>query len=138
MRFQRDSTPDEPEINLVPLIDILLVLLIFLTATTTFARLSVLGVELPASGVGSAEVVPEIVVEVDAQGQLALDGRPLAGSTLSLEAALRLARGQHDQPPLLVIHADAQASHQSVIDVMQAAGRAGLERLSFAARQPAR
>jgi len=138
MRFLSDSAPDEPEINLVPLIDILLVLLIFLTATTTFARFSALGVELPASGVGSIEAVPEIVVEVDAQGQLAVDGRPLAGSAVGLEAALRLARSQHPQPPLLVIHADAQASHQSVIDVMQAASRAGLERLSFAARQPVR
>lgn len=142
MRFQRRSGPDEPEINLVPLIDILLVLLIFLTATTTFTRLSSLAVELPASASPSAVLTQELAVEIDATGQVAIQGRPVAGSAVPLEQHLRqaastLGDANENQPPLVVIYADAQASHQAVIDVMQAAARAGLERLSFAARQPA-
>lgn len=142
MRFQRRSGPDEPEINLVPLIDILLVLLIFLTATTTFTRLSALGVELPSSASQAPMLTQELAVEIDATGQVAIQNRPVAGSSIALEdhlrqAAANLATANDGQSPLLVIYADAQTSHQAVIDVMQAAARAGLERLSFAARQPA-
>lgn len=144
MRFLRRPEVEEPEINLVPLIDILLVLLIFLTATTTFTRVSALAVQLPASAGAQANPLQELAVEINAEGQVAVAGRPLAGSAVALEASLRLAadelRQRADNPgqaPLLVIYADAQASHQSVIDVMQAASRAGLERLSFAARRPA-
>lgn len=141
MRFQRRPDPDEPEINLVPLIDILLVLLIFLTATTTFTRVSTLAVQLPASATGAPATLQELAVEIDAAGQIAIAGKAMAGSLVSLETTLRQAAqalpGTEAAAPLLVIYADAQASHQAVIDVMQAASRAGLERLSFAARQPA-
>ncbi len=136
MRFVRQTHHEEPEINLVPLIDVLLVMLIFLTATTTFTRVSALAVELPASASVAATPPAELAVEIDAQGQLAVAGRPLAGSQTTLDAALRLATRSFDEPPLLVIYADAQAQHQVVIDVMQASSRVGLERVSFAARQP--
>ncbi len=136
MRFTRRTELEEPEINLIPLIDVLLVMLIFLTATTTFTRVSALAVQLPASASAEATPVSELAIEVDAQGQVAVAGRPLAGSTTSLDAALKLALTQFNETPLVVIYADAQAQHQAVIDVMQAARRVGLERLSFAARQP--
>jgi|GEM_PF-10705 len=135
MRFQRDTAPDEPEINLIPLIDVLLVLLIFLTATTTFARYSELPVNLPAA---SAEPVQaaETTVEVSADGRYAVDGQAVVTSEAgALASALRAATAGSESP-LIVIHADAQASHQAVVDVMQAARDAGIARLSFAAKRP--
>lgn len=136
MRFQRDIAPDEPEINLIPLIDVLLVLLIFLTATTTFARYSELPVNLPAAEAESVDVA-EATVEVSADGRYAVGGKAIImGEAGALANALRAATAGSESP-LLMIHADAQASHQAVVDVMQAARDAGISRLSFAAKRPA-
>src|SRR5690606_30931640 len=136
MRFQRDIAPDEPEINLIPLIDVLLVLLIFLTATTTFNRFSELAVNLPQAAAQDTSIA-EISVEVAVDGRYAIQGSALAqASPDALAQALRSAAHGRDDP-LLVIHADALASHQAVVDVMQAARAAGIARLSFAARKPA-
>src|SRR5690606_12449968 len=136
MSFQRDIAPDEPEINLIPLIDVLLVLLIFLTATTTFARYSDLPVNLPAAAAEPVEAA-ETAVEVSADGRYAVGGKAVAmGEPGALARALRAATAGRESP-LLVIHADAQASHQAVVDVMQAARDAGISRLSFAAKRPA-
>lgn len=135
MRFHRLPRPqDEPEINLVPLIDVLLVLLIFLTATTTFTRFGELGISLPEAAVGQDAPAPEIAVTVFPDGRYLLDGQPQAGGTAALAQALRgAAQGREDA--LVVLYADAQASHQSVVDVMQAARAAGLARLSFGTRR---
>lgn len=136
MRFQRDTAPDEPEINLIPLIDVLLVLLIFLTATTTFARYSELPINLPAAAAEPVETA-ETTVEVSADGRYAVNGKAVAmGAAGALADALRTATAG-SASPLLLIHADAQASHQAVVDVMQAARDAGISRLSFAAKRPA-
>ncbi len=136
MRFQRDHALDEPEINLIPLIDVLLVLLIFLTATTTFTRFSELAVNLPTAAAQESRLA-EIAVEVTADGRYAVDGAAVAtGQAGTLVQTLRSAAAGHDTP-LLVVYADAQATHQAVVDVMQAAREAGISRLSFAARQPA-
>lgn len=137
MRFRRAQPPEEPEINLIPLIDVLLVLLIFLTATTTFARFGALGVALPAAGATPLEAGAPISLEVSADGRVALEGQPIAGEPGSLARALRAAT-QGRERPLLVIYADAQASHQSVVDVMQAARDAGIGRLSFGAQDTQR
>src|SRR5690606_29955706 len=120
MRFQRDIEPDEPEINLIPLIDVLLVLLIFLTATTTFARYSELPVNLPAASANPVDTA-EMAVEISADGRYAVNGAAVAmGERRALASALRAATAGKDDP-LIVIYADAQAAHQAVVDVMQAA-----------------
>ncbi len=134
MRFRRATPPDEPEVNLIPLIDVLLVLLIFLTATTTFARFGTLGIALPAAGTEQTQTAAPLAVEVAADGRISVQGQVLGASPGGLASALREAAGGIDDP-LLVVYADAQASHQSVIDVMQAARAAGIARLSFGAHQ---
>lgn len=131
MRFNHPEPRDEPEINLIPLIDVLLVLLIFLTATTTFSRYTELAVNLPQAAAEEA-ANPEIAVDVSADGRYAIAGKAVDGAQLA-SALAGAAAGLRE--PLLVIYADAQASHQSVIDVMQAARDSGLARLSFAARR---
>lgn len=131
MRFHHPEPHDEPEINLIPLIDVLLVLLIFLTATTTFSRYTELAVNLPQAA-AQEPAPPEIAIDVSADGRYAVVGQAIDAAQLAA-ALTQAASGLND--PLLVIYADAQASHQSVIDVMQAARAAGLARLSFAARR---
>ncbi|GAA5234856.1 biopolymer transporter ExbD [Verticiella sediminum] len=137
MKFHRLQRPrDEPEINLVPLIDVLLVLLIFLTATTTFTRFGELGIQLPAAAQAGEAPAPEIGITVFADGRYLLDGQPQAAGVQALAQALRTAAGGRPDS-LVVVYADAQANHQSVVDVMQAARLAGLARLSFGTRQSA-
>jgi biopolymer transport protein ExbD len=130
-----DRGRDEIEINLIPLIDVLLVMLIFLAATTTFAHFTRLKVVLPEAAAEQQESATlEIAVSQD--GHYALDGVLLdAGTPDDIAQALeRAAQGKN--APLLVINADAQATHQSVINVMEAARRAGIERVNFAAQSP--
>ena len=126
---------DEPEINLIPFIDVLLVVLIFLMLTTTYTRMTELKVNLPTAQSDALTPRPqEIVVSVAADGRYTIDGEPLSGRTLDdLTRALgSAARGRPDVT--LIVSADALAAHQSVIHVMDAARRVGLSRLSFAAQ----
>jgi biopolymer transport protein ExbD len=137
MKF-RGARRDEPEINLIPLIDVLLVVLIFLMVTTTYARFSELQINLPeAQGDTAKEVPAQISVGVDGRGGYAIDERALAGDSVEiLVAGLKAAAG--GQPdPVIVISADARASHQSVIRVMDAARRAGYPRVTFVTQNPA-
>jgi biopolymer transport protein ExbD len=131
MQFRR-SQRDEPEINLIPLIDVLLVVLIFLMVTTTYARFSELQINLPEAKGDSAKEMPvQINVGVDAQGGYAINEMPAAtGSVEGLVEALRAAAGS-EKDPVVVISADAHATHQSVIRVMDAARRAGYPRVTF-------
>lgn len=129
----RHGNREEPEINLIPFIDILLVVLIFLMLTTTFSQATALQVNLP---VANAEPPPqsptEIVVTVGPDGRYVVDNRVLdAHGVDALVAALRASQaGRSDS--LLVIQADAAASHQSVINVMDAARQVGLVQITFA------
>ncbi|WP_087691366.1 MULTISPECIES: ExbD/TolR family protein [unclassified Pandoraea] len=140
MNFRRGlSTRDEPEINLIPLIDVLLVILIFLMITTTYTRYTALKVNLPTADAEKAVVPPrQIVVSVGADGSYAIDRQALGQRDVaSLTAALRQATGTPSagaEPPVIIINADAKSTHQSVINVMEAAREAGLSRLTFAAR----
>jgi biopolymer transport protein ExbD len=132
MNFSRDRRRDEPEINLIPLIDVLLVILIFLMVTTTYARFSELQINLPeAKGDSAKEMPTQINVNVDARGSYTVDSTGIAFSGVEslVEALHRAARQQKD--PVIVISADAQASHQSVVRVMDAARRAGYPRVTF-------
>ncbi|MCL4747507.1 MAG: biopolymer transporter ExbD [Burkholderiaceae bacterium] len=137
MNFRRALRRDEPEINFIPLIDVLLVVLIFLLVTTTFSKFTELQVNLPAAGADRAEQRPrEIVVAVATDGRTLIDNRPVAFASPGAFAAelRRAASGQTE--PTLVIYADAGATHQSVIDVLEAARLAGLARVTFAAQAP--
>ena len=137
MKFQRGRAYDEPEINLIPLIDVLLVIIIFLMLTTTYARFSGLEINLPtADAEQKAERPNEIDIAVTATGQVLVNKTPLAAADVrSISDALRRAAG--DRPdPLIVINADAKATHQSVADVMQAAQTAGYPHISFATQAP--
>ena len=137
MKFQRGRAYDEPEINLIPLIDVLLVIIIFLMLTTTYARFSGLEINLPtADAETKAERPNEIDIAVTATGQILVNKTPLAAADIrSISEALRRAAGDRTDP-LIVINADAKATHQSVVDVMQAAQTAGYPHISFATQSP--
>jgi len=131
MRFRNTSSEDALDINLIPLIDVLLVMLIFLAATTTFTRQGVLKIELPkAEAEASTQATIEITVSQD--GRYAVGQQLIAGSDLvSLTEALKLA--QLDiKDPVVIIYADAMAAHQFVMTAMQAARAAGIGRVHFA------
>ena len=132
MNFQRRRSRDEPEINLIPMIDVLLVILIFLMVTTSYAKYSELQINLPQAGgeAVTAQAKP-INVAVDASEHYAINNRgvPYTGIE-SLVASLRDAAGDQVDPTI-VINADAKATHQSVINVMEAARRAGYGRITF-------
>lgn len=132
MNFQRGSRRDEPDINLIPLIDVLLVILIFLMVTTTYARFSELQINLPEAQGDSAREEPlQITVGVSVQGRYEVNDALLGDVGVeSLVRALRAAAGSQ-KDPVVVISADAQAAHQAVVRVMDAARRAGFPRVTF-------
>ena len=137
MNFQRRRGFDEPEINLIPLIDVLLVIIIFLMLTTTYAKFSGLEINLPtADSSKQAEQPNEVSVAVTASGQVLVNKVPLVVADVkAISDALRRAAG--DRPdPVIVINADAKATHQSVVDIMQAAQTAGYPHISFATQSP--
>ena len=138
MNFGRGRSREEPEINLIPMIDVLLVILIFLMITTTYSKYAGLEINLPTADAAATPEQPnEINVTVSAGGDILVDRAPIGGRDVdSIVNALRRATGDRKEP-LVVINADAKATHQSVIDVMQAAQRAGLPRISFATQSPA-
>lgn len=137
MNFQRGRGHDEPEINLIPLIDVLLVIIIFLMLTTTYAKFSGLEINLPTADANKQTEQPnEVNVAVTAAGQVLVNKTPLAATDVrSISEALRRAAGDR-QDPLIVINADAKATHQSVVDIMQAAQTAGYPHISFATQSP--
>ena len=137
MKFQRGRRHEEPEINLIPMIDVLLVIIIFLMLTTTYAKFSGLEINLPTADASKqAEQPNEVNVAVTAGGQLLVNKAPLAAADVrSISEALRRAAGER-KDPLIVINADAKATHQSVVDIMQAAQAAGYPHISFATQAP--
>jgi len=133
MHIRRRHFDDPPEINLIPLIDVLLVIIIFLAVSTTFSTERGIEVSLPEAQT-QTELAQAIEVTVTADGQFALAGRLLPDNTMqTLVSALANMPGI-DAQSVLVIRADANATHQSVVSAMQAARQAGLSRISFAAR----
>jgi biopolymer transport protein ExbD len=136
VNFQRGRAREEPEINLIPMIDVLLVILIFLMITTTYSKFAGLEINLPTADTQQAQDQPnEINVVVTATGEVLINKTPVAGRDVdSISAALRRAAGD-SREPVVIINADAKATHQSVIDVMQAAQHGGLSHISFATQQ---
>jgi len=132
MNFQRGQSRDEPEINLIALIDVLLVILIFLMVTTSYAKFSELQINLPeAGGETTSSQVKPIQITVDSSEHYAINnqGIPFTGIP-ALAAALKSEAGSQTDPTI-VINADAKAPHQSVINVMEAARQAGFGRITF-------
>ena len=132
MNFRR-KRPEEPEINLIPFIDVLLVVLIFLMLSTTYSKFTELQVTLPVANADKARDRPrEIVVSVAADGRYAVNHKAVDGRSIDLLAAelAAVAAGSNDM--MLIISADATTAHQSIVNVMNAARRVGLSHLTFA------
>lgn len=134
MRFRR-ALYEEPELNLIPLIDVLLIVLIFLAVSTTYSRFAELQITLPSADASRPTVQPnEINIAVTADGRYAIERQLLPSNDVNqLADSLRAAAKGSDT--LVIVNADAQAAHQSVIGVMQAAQLAGLVRISFATQR---
>lgn len=137
MRLRPRAFREEPEINFIPLIDVLLVILIFLMVTTTYSRFAELQINLPTAEANKApERLDQVDVGVDARGNYFVNKAAVAGTTREAIAAQlkRAAAGMKD--PVIVINADAQASHQSVIRVMEAAQVSGYGKITFTIQTP--
>jgi biopolymer transport protein ExbD len=132
MNFRRGRAREEPDINLIPLIDILIVILIFLFLTTTYSRFAELQINLPEAAAERSSDKPQVLsVAVDSNGKYAINGTATAfGNTQSFAAALKEA-AKGSKEPVIAISADAAATHQSVINVMEAARIAGYNHISF-------
>ncbi len=131
MRFRNARFDAQPEINFIPLIDVLLVILIFLVATTTFKYENAFQISLPQADI-TAQPIAAIELLISKEGQVQIGSTRLDVVTPdSLAQALRALTDQQGRD-MLLIRADAQAAHQWVIMAMQAAKRAGIERVSFA------
>jgi len=135
MRFAR-IPKDDPEINLIPMIDVLLVIIIFLMLTTTYARQAELKINLPTADADKKlERANELNVVVSASGQYSVQGRVVQAREVSaLADELRRAAAGLKQP-VVVISGDSNASYQSAIRIMDAARRAGIGQVVFAVEQ---
>lgn len=132
MNFNRGRRRDEPEINFIPLVDMLLVILIFLMVTTTYSRFAELHINLPTADANKADKqVVKIEVGIDRSGRYVINEQEMAFQSISQFAdTLRGVAGKDD--PVIIIHADAQTPHQAVVNVMESARVAGLNKLTFA------
>ena len=132
MNFQRGRAKEPLEINLVPMIDVMLVILIFLMITTTYSKYTELQINLPSAQAERQLQRPnEISILVNAQGQYVVNPNAVPFRSVEpLAGELRRASAQM-QEPIVVISADANATHQSVIRVMEASRLAGLAQITF-------
>ncbi len=135
MNFSRGRKREEPEINFIPLIDLLLVILIFLMVTTTYNRFAELKINLPtASADAPLEKPLEIRVAVNPAGEYRVNDQAVASPALA--DALKAAAGSQADP-VVVIQADGKAPHQAVVSVMEASRQSSLSKLTFATQAPA-
>jgi len=134
MNFQRGKRHEELEINFIPLIDVLLVIIIFLIVSATFSRTNELQINLPTAEANAPQDKPlTIEVAVDATGKYLVNGKSLADSSVSgIGAALQAAAAGSGKEPTIIINADANSTHQSVVNVMEAARVAGYTHITFA------
>jgi biopolymer transport protein ExbD len=136
MNFKRGVRDEELEINFIPLIDVLLVIIIFLIVSATFSRTSELQINLPTADASSPQEKPlTITVEVDASGRYLVNGKEANGAVVAdLSNALTqaAASGPSGKEPTIIINADAKATHQSVINIMEASRMANYTHITFA------
>ena len=134
MKFSRRRI-EEPEINLIPFIDVLLVVLIFLMLSTTYSRFTELQINLPAAEAEKLRERPaEVIVAVASDGRYSINRKAVDGRSVELLTAELGAAAAGRAETVVIISADAMAAHQAVINVLDAARRAGLTRLTFAAQ----
>lgn len=133
MNFQRGRRHEELEVNLVPLIDVLLVIIIFLVVSATFSRISELQINLPTADANAPQDKPVVItVGIDTSGRYVVNDTDVSERTVeAISQALRRAAGTTKEPTI-VINADANATHQSVVNVMEAARQAGYTHITFA------
>jgi biopolymer transport protein ExbD len=131
----RPRRPEEPEINLIPFIDVLLVVLIFVMLTTTYSKFTELKINLPTANANAAKTRPqELVVVVTADGRYMVNHQLVQGRQVELLTAALAQASQGRKDSIVIVTADAAATHQSGINVMEAARRVGLSQLTFAAQ----
>ncbi len=137
MRF-RPHPHDEPEINLIPFIDVLLVVLIFLMLSTTYSKFTELQVKLPAADADQQRDYPkEVIVAVSSDGRYMVNKTLVEGRSIDRLGAAIVEAAKAGKDSVIIISADASATHQSVISVMEAARRNGLTQITFATQNSA-
>src|SRR3990172_979448 len=134
----RRPRPAEPELNLIPLIDVVFMLLIFFIVTTTFNRDTAMSINLPEANAEPLKVEDKLVeISIDAEGRYFINREPIINADIeNLKRALLKAAGELKSPPL-VISADAKTPHQAVISAMDAARQLGFVHLTFATQTKA-
>lgn len=134
MNFHREKSA-EPEINLIPFIDILLVVVIFLMLSTTYSKLTEIQLNLPVADVTPQQAHPrEVIISIHKDGRFLVNGTPVAHRDVMELRQVLAKTTQGIENPIIVIKADAQATHQSVMAAMEAVHRNGLSQLTFAAQ----
>ena len=134
----RPRAKEEPEINLIPFIDVLLVILIFLMLTTTYSKFTELQLKLPVADADAQRDYPkEVIIAVSRDGRYSVRGTPVAGRSVDAVAAALTDAAKAGKDSVVIISADAAATHQSVITVMEAARRSGLHQITFATQSSA-
>jgi len=133
MQFQPPKANENIDVNVIPMIDIFLMLLIFFMLSTTFLRKSEMNITLPKASAEQTEPsLDNINIAIDAKGNMFVDDKALVNSRLyTIREALRDAAKDMSKP-IITIHADAQTSHQSVVKVMDAARQLNLVNITFA------
>ena len=129
----RPRTKEEPEINLIPFIDVLLVILIFLMLSTTYSKYTEMQLRLPVADTEAQREYPkELTVSVSANGAYSVNKTPVDGRNPEAISAAIEAAAKGGSDTVVIISADANAKHQSVVSVMEAARRVGLSQITFA------
>ncbi|HEX4857366.1 MAG TPA: biopolymer transporter ExbD [Usitatibacteraceae bacterium] len=134
MNFRRGHVREEPEINFIPLIDLLLVILIFLMVTTTYSKYNELQINLPEASADKSPDRPQVLnIGVDANGKYSINNVPVVfGSVDGFAASIREAANAGSmKDPVVAIGADAGATHQAVVQVMEASRLVGFTKISF-------
>lgn len=134
----RSRSRDEPEINLIPFIDVLLVVLIFLVLSTTYSKFTELQLKLPVADAEAQRDYPkEVLVSVTSEGAYTVNRLPVTGRSVEALAGALRDGAKAGSESVVIINADASARHQAVITVMEAARRAGLSQITFATQSSA-
>ena len=134
----RPRPRDEPEINLIPFIDVLLVVLIFLMLSTTYSKFTELQVTLPAADAEQQRDYPkEVIVAVSSDGRYMVNKTLINGRSIEVLGAALAEAAKAGKDSVIIISADASATHQAVISVMEAARRQGLTQITFATQSTA-
>jgi len=134
----RPHPHDEPEINLIPFIDVLLVVLIFLMSSTTYSKFTELQVKLPVADAEQQRDYPkEVIVAVSSDGRYMVNKTLVDGRGIGVLGAALVEAAKAGKESIIIISADASATHQAVITVMEAARRQGLTQITFATQSSA-